>query len=175
MKNGRAIVIPISAETIGHGTHTKAALWKQHLDALLKQTEMTLVPPVYLTASPRRLRLRCAIRSALDGPRRPFAALPRGVVMKVDTLASIGPGPFTPWAAPCADTADHLGDPRVLPGTHSDQLDGRSVLMIADRRIGTRSRSVRAASAMVRSRAACSGVKPWLSCASSFAPCWTRV
>jgi homoserine O-acetyltransferase/O-succinyltransferase len=44
VKNGRAIVIPISAETIGHGTHTKAALWKQHLDALLKQTEMTLVP-----------------------------------------------------------------------------------------------------------------------------------
>jgi homoserine O-acetyltransferase/O-succinyltransferase len=39
VKNGRAIVIPISAETIGHGTHTKAALWKQHLDELLKQTE----------------------------------------------------------------------------------------------------------------------------------------
>jgi len=28
VNNGRAIVIPISAETIGHGTHTKAALWK---------------------------------------------------------------------------------------------------------------------------------------------------
>jgi homoserine O-acetyltransferase len=39
VKNGRAIVIPISAETIGHGTHTKAALWKHHLDELLKQTE----------------------------------------------------------------------------------------------------------------------------------------
>jgi homoserine O-acetyltransferase len=39
VKNGRAIVIPISAETIGHGTHTKAALWKQHLEALLKETE----------------------------------------------------------------------------------------------------------------------------------------
>jgi homoserine O-acetyltransferase len=39
VKNGRAIVIPISAETIGHGTHTKAAVWKQHLDVLLKQTE----------------------------------------------------------------------------------------------------------------------------------------
>jgi hypothetical protein len=24
---------------IGHGTHTKAAVWKQHLEALLKQTE----------------------------------------------------------------------------------------------------------------------------------------
>lgn len=39
VKNGRAIVIPISAETIGHGTHTKAAFWKQHLVGLLKQTE----------------------------------------------------------------------------------------------------------------------------------------
>jgi homoserine O-acetyltransferase len=39
VKNGRAIVLPITAETIGHGTHTKAALWKLHLDALLKQTE----------------------------------------------------------------------------------------------------------------------------------------
>jgi homoserine O-acetyltransferase len=39
VKNGRALVLPISAETIGHGTHTKAALWKQHLDALLRQTE----------------------------------------------------------------------------------------------------------------------------------------
>jgi homoserine O-acetyltransferase/O-succinyltransferase len=39
VKNGRAIVIPISAETIGHGTHTKAAVWKQHLAALLRQTE----------------------------------------------------------------------------------------------------------------------------------------
>lgn len=39
VKNGRAIVLPISAETIGHGTHTKAAVWKQHLEALLKETE----------------------------------------------------------------------------------------------------------------------------------------
>jgi homoserine O-acetyltransferase/O-succinyltransferase len=39
VKKGRAIVIPISGETIGHGTHTKAAVWKQHLETLLKQTE----------------------------------------------------------------------------------------------------------------------------------------
>src|SRR5476649_15496 len=32
VKNGRAIVIPISGETIGHGTHTKAAVWKQYLE-----------------------------------------------------------------------------------------------------------------------------------------------
>ena len=39
VKHGKAIVVPISAETIGHGTHTKAAVWKQHLEALLKASE----------------------------------------------------------------------------------------------------------------------------------------
>jgi homoserine O-acetyltransferase len=38
VKNGRAFVIPIGPETIGHGTHTKAAVWKTHLDMLLKET-----------------------------------------------------------------------------------------------------------------------------------------
>jgi homoserine O-acetyltransferase len=32
---GRAIVIPLSDETVGHGTHTKAAVWKKHLEELL--------------------------------------------------------------------------------------------------------------------------------------------
>lgn len=36
---GRALVIPASAESVGHGTHTKAAIWKAHLAALLKATE----------------------------------------------------------------------------------------------------------------------------------------
>jgi homoserine O-acetyltransferase len=36
---GKAVVIPFSDESIGHGTHTKAAVWKQHLEALLKETE----------------------------------------------------------------------------------------------------------------------------------------
>jgi homoserine O-acetyltransferase len=39
VKNGRAIVIPISAQTIGHGTHTKASVWKHHLEALLRTTQ----------------------------------------------------------------------------------------------------------------------------------------
>ena len=34
----RAIVIPLSDRTTGHGTHTQAALWKHHLEELLKQT-----------------------------------------------------------------------------------------------------------------------------------------
>ncbi|HLX24713.1 MAG TPA: alpha/beta fold hydrolase, partial [Usitatibacter sp.] len=37
--HGRSIVIPLSDETVGHGTHTKAILWKQYLVELLRQTE----------------------------------------------------------------------------------------------------------------------------------------
>jgi homoserine O-acetyltransferase len=39
VKRGRAVVVPLSAETVGHGTHTKAAVWKQYLEKLLKETE----------------------------------------------------------------------------------------------------------------------------------------
>lgn len=39
LKTGRYVLIPASAETRGHGTHTWAALWKDELAALLKQTE----------------------------------------------------------------------------------------------------------------------------------------
>jgi homoserine O-acetyltransferase len=37
--HGRAIVIPLSAKTRGHGSHTVATLWKDHLVELLKETE----------------------------------------------------------------------------------------------------------------------------------------
>jgi homoserine O-acetyltransferase len=37
--NGRAIVLPLSDRTAGHGTHTLAALWKAHLEELLRDTE----------------------------------------------------------------------------------------------------------------------------------------
>jgi len=36
---GRAIVIPMSEKTVGHGTHTVAAVWKQHLEELLRESE----------------------------------------------------------------------------------------------------------------------------------------
>jgi homoserine O-acetyltransferase len=39
VRNGKAIVLPLSDKTVGHGTHTMAALWKEHLVALLKATE----------------------------------------------------------------------------------------------------------------------------------------
>jgi homoserine O-acetyltransferase len=37
--NGRAILIPASTETAGHGTHTRAAVWKKHLAKLLADSE----------------------------------------------------------------------------------------------------------------------------------------
>ena len=39
VKHGQAIVIPYSDQTVGHGTHTKAILWKQDLTEFLRQTE----------------------------------------------------------------------------------------------------------------------------------------
>jgi homoserine O-acetyltransferase len=39
VSKGRAIVLPASEETLGHGTHTKAAVWKGHLEKFLKETE----------------------------------------------------------------------------------------------------------------------------------------
>jgi len=38
VKRGEAIVIPMSDQTRGHGTHTLAPVWKEHLETLLKQT-----------------------------------------------------------------------------------------------------------------------------------------
>ncbi len=39
MPRARFILIPISAATRGHGTHTQAAVWKDHLIELLAETE----------------------------------------------------------------------------------------------------------------------------------------
>jgi len=43
VKNARFVLIPISDETRGHGTHTKAVVWKQYLTELLEnqRTEKT--------------------------------------------------------------------------------------------------------------------------------------
>ena len=38
VKHGRAIVIPLSEATVGHGSHTKAVLWKAELVKLLAET-----------------------------------------------------------------------------------------------------------------------------------------
>jgi homoserine O-acetyltransferase len=36
IKNGRYVLIPISDQTYGHGTHTRAAVWQSYLAELLK-------------------------------------------------------------------------------------------------------------------------------------------
>src|SRR5271157_4970324 len=38
VKNGRFVLIPISAQTHGHGTHTWAAVWQRYLEELLKSS-----------------------------------------------------------------------------------------------------------------------------------------
>ena len=38
VKNARFVLIPISDETRGHGTHTKAVVWKQYLAELLEKS-----------------------------------------------------------------------------------------------------------------------------------------
>ncbi|HEV7717224.1 MAG TPA: alpha/beta fold hydrolase [Steroidobacteraceae bacterium] len=38
VKRGKAVVVPLSAQTRGHGTHTIAAVWKQYLAALLAES-----------------------------------------------------------------------------------------------------------------------------------------
>jgi homoserine O-acetyltransferase len=39
IKNGTFVLLPISDQTYGHGTHTHAAAWKQYLAELLKESE----------------------------------------------------------------------------------------------------------------------------------------
>jgi homoserine O-acetyltransferase len=41
VRHGRAIVIPMSEPTRGHGTHTLAAVWENHLSEFLKETNKT--------------------------------------------------------------------------------------------------------------------------------------
>jgi len=44
VKKGRAIMIPYSDETRGHGTHTLAAIWKSHLAKLLRDSAAEAAP-----------------------------------------------------------------------------------------------------------------------------------
>jgi homoserine O-acetyltransferase/O-succinyltransferase len=40
VKNGRFVLLPISDETRGHGTHTRAVVWKQYLHELLEKSAL---------------------------------------------------------------------------------------------------------------------------------------
>ena len=37
--HGRAVIVPLSDKTVGHGTHTVAAVWESYLEELLRMTE----------------------------------------------------------------------------------------------------------------------------------------
>jgi len=37
--NGRAIILPITQETVGHGTHSRPAIWGDYLKAFMEETE----------------------------------------------------------------------------------------------------------------------------------------
>ena len=39
VKHGKAIVMPLSDATVGHGTHTKVVVWKSYLEEFLKSTQ----------------------------------------------------------------------------------------------------------------------------------------
>jgi homoserine O-acetyltransferase len=39
VKLGKAVIIPLSKDTRGHGTHTMAAVWKRYLAELLDATQ----------------------------------------------------------------------------------------------------------------------------------------
>jgi homoserine O-acetyltransferase len=39
VKNARFVLVPIGDETRGHGTHTKAIVWKQYLAELLEKSK----------------------------------------------------------------------------------------------------------------------------------------
>jgi homoserine O-acetyltransferase len=44
MPRAKFVLLPIAPETRGHGTHTHAALWKQHLVELLRESERAETP-----------------------------------------------------------------------------------------------------------------------------------
>jgi homoserine O-acetyltransferase/O-succinyltransferase len=39
VKQGNYVLLPITPETRGHGTHSFPAIWKDHLAELLKRSE----------------------------------------------------------------------------------------------------------------------------------------
>jgi homoserine O-acetyltransferase len=77
---GRYILIPTSDETRGHGTHTRAVVWKQHLQELLEVSE-----PFESVSSPRDFDL------VLDPNAPEWRSLP-GALLSKDFLGQPIPG-----------------------------------------------------------------------------------
>jgi hypothetical protein len=60
VRQGRYILIPTSAETRGHGTHSRAAVWKRHLVELLAESEPGIARNLRrLSSDGRMMRRHC--------------------------------------------------------------------------------------------------------------------
>jgi homoserine O-acetyltransferase len=44
VKNGKFVLLPLSEQTHGHGTHTWAALWQQYLKEVLDESQPPAAP-----------------------------------------------------------------------------------------------------------------------------------
>src|SRR4029450_3405574 len=51
---GRAVVLPLTDQTAGHGTHTLAAVWKTHLVDLLRTSAPQTSTPAGASQAPPR-------------------------------------------------------------------------------------------------------------------------
>jgi homoserine O-acetyltransferase len=78
---GKAILMPQSEQTRGHGTHTLAPVWKKHLAKFLKQTETRAnrLSAAAMDDSPSSYALTAGIRSAQ------ILAFPHSTVAKATT------------------------------------------------------------------------------------------
>ena len=45
LRHGQFVLLPTSAQTRGHGTHTWAAVWKSYLATLLEESAPRTLPP----------------------------------------------------------------------------------------------------------------------------------
>jgi hypothetical protein len=68
--------MPAGQETVGHGTHTKAAVWKEHLETFMNETD--------LFAWRRGMRRAGLLRAAL------YLVRPDGYVALADPHAEPG-------------------------------------------------------------------------------------
>jgi homoserine O-acetyltransferase len=70
VSHGRAVVLPTNAQTRGHGTHTLAAVWKDQLERLLRDSAAPAAAGASAEAGERRLQQLLARLAAalLPGP-----------------------------------------------------------------------------------------------------------
>jgi homoserine O-acetyltransferase len=74
VKHGKAILVPLSEETRGHGTHTLVTVWQKHLAKFLRQTETRAnrlradLPRDFMDDAPLSSRLTAALNPEQSHP-----------------------------------------------------------------------------------------------------------